>query len=79
MKWEDFYKKFGHCPIITPPMLYASEENKAILQVQLSRWVKDKKLIKLSREKYVFREPYQKKTSPYPILQTNSFTPPMSV
>ena len=60
MKWEKFYQKFGNCAIITPQMVYAYGGNWASLQVQMSRWVKSGKLIKLAREKYVLSDLYQK-------------------
>lgn len=60
MKWEDFYKKFGMCPLIAPQMIYAFGMNWRSQQVQISRWVKQGKLIKLAEGKYVFSEPYRK-------------------
>lgn len=60
MKWTRLYEQFGGLPLITPQMVYSLGGNWKSLQVQLSRWVKDGKLIKLSRERYVFSKPYQK-------------------
>ncbi|HBQ20406.1 MAG: hypothetical protein A2Z91_05170 [Deltaproteobacteria bacterium GWA2_38_16] len=62
MKWEAFYAKFSACSIITPQMVYACGGHDTSLQVQMSRWVKSGKLIKLARERYVFSALYQKDT-----------------
>ena len=61
MKWDVFYEKFVNCPLITPQMVYALGGDWRCMQVQMSRWVKGGKLIKLAREKYVFSPLYQKK------------------
>ncbi len=61
MKWSEFYQQFSTCPIITPQMVYAVGGKPQSLQVQIARWVQDGRLIKLSREKYVFSKIYQKK------------------
>lgn len=60
MKWDQFYQKFGACPLITPKMVYALGGHWPSIQVQISRWVKGKKLIKLAREKYIFSEVYRR-------------------
>lgn len=60
MKWADFYQKFGECALITPKMVYALGGHLPSIQVQISRWVKDGKLLKLAREKYIFSEVYRK-------------------
>ena len=64
MKWEAFYEKFSNCSIMTPHMVYALGGNWRCMQVQMSRWVRGGKLIKLAREKYVFSPLYQKKEFP---------------
>lgn len=61
MKWDIFYDKFSNCPLITPQMVYALGGDWRCVQVQMSRWVKAGKLIKLAREKYVLSPLYQKK------------------
>lgn len=60
MKWTDFYRKFRNCPLLSPEMLYATSGKRGSLQVQLSRWVKEGKLIKLAQGKYLLAPPFQK-------------------
>ena len=64
MKWEAFLERFGDCPLIEPAMVYAGETNPRALQAQLSRWVKGKRLIKLTRSKYILARPYRKVDPP---------------
>ena len=60
MKWSAFLERFGECPLIEPPMVYAGEANPRAIQTLLSRWVKAGRLIKLARGKYVLAPPYRK-------------------
>lgn len=60
MKWREFLERYGDCPIIEPQMLYAGEPDSGALQVQLSRWVADGRLVKLARGKYLIAKPYRK-------------------
>ena len=60
MKWNAFLKQFGDCPVIEPAMVYAGQPNPRTLQVQLSRWVANGRLIKLARGKYMISKPYRK-------------------
>lgn len=64
MKWGAFLQRFGECPLIEPPMVYAGEANPQAIQAQLSRWVKAGRLIKLARGKYVLAHPYRKVEPP---------------
>ena len=60
MKWGTFLERFGDCAVIEPAMVYAGEPNPDALQVQLSRWVKAGRLIKLTRGKYALAPPYRR-------------------
>lgn len=60
MKWEKFLGEYGELPIIEPQMVYAGHPNPDSAQVQLSRWVREGKLIKLARGIYIVAEPYRK-------------------
>lgn len=60
MKWREFYEKFGALPLITPQMIYPWVKHPASQQVQLSRWVKEGRLIKLTQGKYVFANSFRK-------------------
>jgi len=64
MKWGTFLERFGECPLIEPPMVYAGEANPPAIQTQLSRWVKAGRLIKLARGRYVLAPPYRKVDPP---------------
>ena len=64
MRWETFLERFGECPLIEPPMVYAGEANPQAIQTQLSRWVKAGRLIKLARGRYVLAPPYRKVEPP---------------
>jgi predicted transcriptional regulator of viral defense system len=58
MKYDNFFKKYKHLPIIESVMLFADNPEPESLKVQLSRWVKAGKLIQLKRGVYVFSETY---------------------
>ena len=60
MRWTAFLERFGDCAVIEPAMVYAGEPNPDTLQVQLSRWIKAGRLIKLARGKYALAPPYRK-------------------
>ena len=64
MRWETFLERFGDCPLVEPPMVYAGEPNPQAIQAQLSRWVSAGRLIKLARGKYVLAHPYRKVEAP---------------
>ena len=60
MKWGEFLDRFHDCTVIEPAMVYAGKTSPNALQAQLSRWVKEGRLIKLARGKYVLAPPYRK-------------------
>jgi len=64
MRWDAFLERFGDCPLVEPPMVYAGEPNPQAIQAQLSRWVRAGRLIKLARGKYVLARPYRKVEAP---------------
>ncbi|MFO8034520.1 MAG: hypothetical protein R6U88_05095 [Candidatus Bipolaricaulota bacterium] len=64
MTWEEFLRRFGNCPVIEPAMVYAGQSHPHALQVQLSRWVRAGRLLKLARGKYMLAEPYRKADPP---------------
>ncbi|MFQ5796902.1 MAG: hypothetical protein ACE5JP_17915 [Candidatus Bipolaricaulia bacterium] len=64
MKWEEFLQQYGEYPIIKPEMIYAGRSNPNTLQVQLSRWVADGRLVKLARGKYAIGKTYRKVEAP---------------
>jgi len=59
MKFEDLLKKVGDVPCFSTRFL-AAGENLPQVRLQLVRWVKDGRLIKLHKGFYTFAEPYRK-------------------
>jgi len=60
MVWESFLKTVQKFPVIETEALYTGAEKCASIEVQLSRWQKAGKLIKLKRGLYVLAETYRK-------------------
>lgn len=59
MKFEDLLKKVGCVPCFSTRFL-AAGENLPQIRLQLARWVKDGRLIKLHKGFYTLAEPYRK-------------------
>ena len=59
MKFEDLLKKVGDVPCFSTRFL-AAGENLPQVRLQLARWVKDGRLIKLHKGFYTFAESYRK-------------------
>jgi predicted transcriptional regulator of viral defense system len=67
MKFEELLKKVGYLPCFTTRFL-AAGQNLAQVRLQLNRWVKDGRLIKLRKGIYALAEPYAKlKAEPFAI------------
>lgn len=60
MEWQDFLAKAGKSPIIEAEAFYTGSARRASVEVQLSRWQKAGKLLKLKRGLYVLAELYRK-------------------
>jgi len=58
MKFEDLLKKVGYLPCFSTRFLAAGESLSQV-RLQLARWVKDGRLIKLHKGFYTLAEPYQ--------------------
>jgi len=58
MKWEQFLARVRDLPVIEPESLTTSDSS---IRVQISRWEKARKLIKLKRGIYVLSEKYHKR------------------
>lgn len=59
MKFEDLLKKAGDLPCFSTRFL-AAGENLSQIRLQLARWVKDGRLIKIHKGLYTIAEPYRK-------------------
>ncbi|MDD5644413.1 MAG: hypothetical protein PHO00_03045 [bacterium] len=68
MKWDKFIDEYAALPVIDADLLTAGIVNSRPLKVQLSRWVKAKKLIQAKRSIYLFAEPYRRTTLYEPYL-----------
>lgn len=60
MNWEDFLKKVRTLPIIDTKNLYPGLDDTTSVEVQLTRWTKDGKIIQLKRGLYLLSEAYRK-------------------
>ncbi len=61
MKWHELLEKVSHEPLFKTSLL-AAGENMVQLRLQLSRWVKQGKIIQLQRGLYTLAPPYGKNT-----------------
>ena len=59
MRWDGFYKKVQGLPLIETKVLRLLFDNKNI-ELQLNRWVKQRKIIQLKRGYYILEENYRK-------------------
>lgn len=73
MKFEDLVKKVSNLPVFTARFL-AAKENPAQIRLQLNRWTKDGKVIKLHKGFYTIADPYRKVPSE-PFCIANALKP----
>jgi predicted transcriptional regulator of viral defense system len=71
MKWEDLLSIVGGEPVFRTGFLTWGKETLAEVRMQLSRWVKAGRLIKLKKGLYTLAQPYRKVT-PHPFLIANA-------
>ncbi|MCD6135000.1 MAG: hypothetical protein J7J25_05785 [Candidatus Omnitrophica bacterium] len=60
MRWDDFLNNYAQLPVIDTNVLLAGVTNPRALKVQLTRWVKAKKIIQAKRGVYVLADKYRK-------------------
>ncbi|HLP62303.1 MAG TPA: hypothetical protein VK186_25910 [Candidatus Deferrimicrobium sp.] len=60
MKWEQFYSDLKDRPVIESQYLHLLYKNKSEVELQLSRWLKQKKILQLKRGYYLLDEKYRK-------------------
>ncbi|MHC4445726.1 MAG: type IV toxin-antitoxin system AbiEi family antitoxin domain-containing protein [Planctomycetota bacterium] len=70
MKWPELLQNVSDSPVFTTGLVAAGEDL-AQVRLQLSRWVKDGRLIKLRRGLYALTEPYRK-AAPEPFYVANA-------
>ena len=78
MRYEEFLTVFQRTPIIDSGMLAAFGESRGYRALQLSRWVREGKLIQLRRGFYIIAPPFQKE-NPSPYLVANTLHHPSYV
>ncbi len=70
MKWVDLLRKTVQQSVFTTGFV-AAGENLTQVRLQLSRWVKDGRLIRVRRGLYILSEPYRK-INPEPFYLANA-------
>ena len=60
MKWEDFIQIAGKYPVVETKILLTGFSRPSSLQVQIGRWEKSGKLIKVKRGVYLLDRPYRR-------------------
>ncbi|MCK4766194.1 MAG: hypothetical protein KAW12_28615 [Candidatus Aminicenantes bacterium] len=67
MKWDDFYAQVKDLPVIESQYLHLLYEKKSEVELQLSRWLKQGRVLKLKRGFYILSEKYRqvKNFEPY--------------
>jgi predicted transcriptional regulator of viral defense system len=73
MRYEDLLKKTSDLPCFTARFLAAGEDLSRI-RLQLDRWVKNKKVMRIHKGLYTVSEPYRK-TKPEPFYIANNLKP----
>ncbi len=71
MKWPDLLNIVADEPVFTSGFLTTGKNSIANLRLQLSRWVRDGRLIQIRRGLYTLANPYRK-VHPHPFLVANS-------
>ncbi len=77
MNFSDLVKKIGELPYFGTSFLAAGESLSQI-RLQLSRWVRDGKVVRLHKGLYVLAEPYRK-VKPEPFAIANALKSPSYV
>lgn len=71
MKWGEFYRLVADQPVFSSAILLAGEVSAGDVRRQLSRWVRNGKVILLRRGIYTLAPPYRK-IDPHPFLIANA-------
>jgi predicted transcriptional regulator of viral defense system len=71
MKWNELLGVVGREPVFASSLLRAGRASSALVRLQLARWVKSGRIIRLRRGLYVLAPPYRK-VEPHPFVVANS-------
>lgn len=75
MKWLEFLRKFGNMPLFHSSMLEVFPADLRQIRVQLSRWVKAEKVVRIRREWYLIEKPWRVKEVPLAHIATQIVQP----
>ncbi|OGD18635.1 MAG: hypothetical protein A2W03_08550 [Candidatus Aminicenantes bacterium RBG_16_63_16] len=64
VKWQAVLTQFAAMPLFHSSMLRVFPDEPAVIQVQLSRWVKAGRLVRLRRQWYLINKPWRAKDVP---------------
>ncbi len=78
MKFNELLRIVGNEPVFSSALLYAGLQSPGGIQAQISRWVKEGKIIKLRRRLYAVNPEYSGVT-PDPLIVANSIVVPSYV
>lgn len=75
MKWPEFLGKFAAMPLFHSSMLKVFSTDLRQIRVQLSRWVRAGKLVRIRREWYLVANPWRAKDVPFAHIATQVVQP----
>lgn len=68
MRWHEFLKRFSDRPLFHSSMLGIFEDDRAKIQIQLTRWSKTGKITQIRRGWYLIEKPYRQKDIPLSVI-----------
>jgi hypothetical protein len=75
MTWPEFLRRFEAMPLFHSSMLEVFPESLAQIRVQLSRWVRAGKLVRIRREWYLIDKPWRAREIPPAYIATQIVRP----
>src|ERR1035437_7768406 len=71
MRWRDLLRLVGAEPVFSSALLLAGPTSRPRVRLQLSRWVRARRLLRLRRGVYMLAEPWRK-VEPHPFTVANA-------
>jgi hypothetical protein len=75
MKWQELLRQFGDMPLFHSSLLRVFPEDPAVIQVQLSRWVKAGRLARVKRQWYLIEKPWRARDVPFSYIAAQIVRP----
>jgi hypothetical protein len=75
MKWRDLLTQFSGLPLFHSSMLGVFPESREAIRVQLSRWVRAGRLIRIRRQWYLIEKPWRAREVPLSYIATQIIRP----